>query len=425
MKQLNIVCISHNPSQLVTVSQEIMGMEATVGLYEDLEQVNSFINNDNTVVIIEIDKNFSFDFIEQNHDKMLWLGLVDEKNYVNLFDKLNSWQSPNLLTTPWQKGQLRSAIERMINLQTSAPRTDAEQTDAERQIQSLREELKVTKLAAERQHAELEQISNMLEENLKDAQSAKEEMIPIISALINLRIKKPLNDSINSAQLAVRIAKKTNIAEDQVKEIYTAALLHNIGQIALPDEILSKPYNQLSDKQKTEFDDLVLRGQAILNSIPMFEKIAQAIRNLYESYDGSGFPDQLSGENIPVYSRILLPAIDYYDMQKENYFNRVMSAPEAEAYIFEHQGKKYDPEIVKYLTSVLFELKSSEQRKIVRLELDHVTPGMELASAVRIRDDISLLTPGKILSQPVIDKLLLIQTDVKENLTLNIYETSQ
>ena len=255
-------------------------------------------------------------------------------------------------------------------------------------------------------------------------ESVQEEIVPLMSALINLRVHEPLDIAILPAKLGMRLAKKLKVDIKKRKEIYKAGLLYNIGMIAMPDEILNKRFCELTEEQRDQFNAMVFRGQAMLDAVPTFEEIALTVRHLYERYDGTGFPDGLSGKAIPYYSRILVPAIDYYELQKGTYFKKKHNATEALVFILDRSGTRYDPKVVEHLSECLAEIDSNLNRVIEHIPLNRAKPGMELASSIHIKDNMMLLRAGKKFNEEMIDKLLVVQDDIKVKIMINVYRDS-
>lgn len=417
MDTADIICITRDPHQLVRLSQDLSNL-GNLLLFEDINRAESKIQelNSEIILIIEIDPKYSFDFIEKYNAGLQWIGLCKEEDFPKLFEKMHSWKLENILPIPYPDDALRARVQKILNKDR-----EVKSGGASEKVIELTQELEKTKEEYETQNSELQQLTSMLEENLMEAESVQEEIVPLMSALINLRIHEPLDVAIRPAKLAMRLAKSLNVDLKKRKDIYKAGLLHNIGMIAMPDDILNKPYNDLTNEQQEQFNELVLRGQAMLSSIPTFDDIALTIRHMYECYDGSGFPDRLTGKDIPLYSRILVPAIDYYELQKGIYFEKKHTSKEALVFILDHSGSRYDPKVVDCLSECLAEIDSNLSRVIEHIKLNKAVVGMELASSIRIKENMTLLRGGKILTESIMEKLLIVQEDIKQHIMLNVY----
>jgi response regulator RpfG family c-di-GMP phosphodiesterase len=136
------------------------------------------------------------------------------------------------------------------------------------------------------------------------------------------------------------------LTEDYIQSIETAALLHNIGKIGLPDRLLDQPYFDLPYADRAEFDKHPLRSAAALMALEPLVQAAELIRHHLDHYDGMGNRSGLRGEGIPLGARILLVASDYDALQEGLLGHERMSADEAQEMIDKGSGMRYDPAVV-------------------------------------------------------------------------------
>jgi diguanylate cyclase (GGDEF)-like protein len=152
--------------------------------------------------------------------------------------------------------------------------------------------------------------------------------------------------------LTSRVAAALGLDPEQRTEVDTVALLHDIGKIGTPNEILHK------DGPLTEDEWVVMRehpvvGERILNAVPGLGAIARAVRHEHERWDGGGYPDGLAGEAIPLASRIVLVCDAYHAMTSDRPYRRAMPAAEAVAELRRCAGIQFDPAVVWALIEVL------------------------------------------------------------------------
>jgi len=152
--------------------------------------------------------------------------------------------------------------------------------------------------------------------------------------------------------LTSRVAAALGLDAEQCREVDTVALLHDIGKIGTPNEILHK------DGPLTEEEWVVMRehpvvGERILNAVPGLGSIARAVRHEHERWDGGGYPDGLVGEAIPLPSRIVLVCDAYHAMTSDRPYRRAMPQEEAIAELRRCAGTQFDPAVVWALIDVL------------------------------------------------------------------------
>ena len=141
------------------------------------------------------------------------------------------------------------------------------------------------------------------------------------------------------------IAHRMGLSEPMSKRIELAAMLHDIGMLALPDSIALCP-GRLSDEQVREMRRHPLLGARILEDAEFLEQIVPAVRSHHERMDGTGYPDGLAGREIPMPARILAVADAFDAMTSNRAFRRAMSVSEALAEMGKASGTQFDPPVV-------------------------------------------------------------------------------
>jgi len=167
-----------------------------------------------------------------------------------------------------------------------------------------------------------------------------------INQLLDLR---DLNTGVHSTRLAewaLHVAKDLGVEENFFAEIETAALLHDIGKIGVPDSILNKP-GKLSD---TEYEIMKKHpefGWAVLKQVPGMERASLIVLHHHESFDGKGYPAGLQGAEIPIGSRIV-SVVDAFDaMVSCRPYRSGLPFEEAERRMLEAAGSQFDLDVVR------------------------------------------------------------------------------
>jgi putative nucleotidyltransferase with HDIG domain len=155
------------------------------------------------------------------------------------------------------------------------------------------------------------------------------------------------HDHIRRVQLtAVKLANRLGVEDElQLRAIETAALLHDVGKLAVPERILNKP----GGLTPAEFERMKLHarvGAEILSEVNFPFPVVPIVRHHHENWDGTGYPDRLHGPDIPVGARILA-VVDCFDaLTSDRPYRRAMPMPQALAVIETRRGSMYDPAIV-------------------------------------------------------------------------------
>ncbi|MBI5416585.1 HD-GYP domain-containing protein [Candidatus Poribacteria bacterium] len=163
-------------------------------------------------------------------------------------------------------------------------------------------------------------------------------------------------------EYALKIANKLNFSEELKKDLLYLCIVHDIGKVGLPVFILGKTGRL--DKEEFEIvKEHTVIGEQILESVDMLKKIRPLIRFHHERYDGRGYPDGISGENIPICSRIL-SIIDSYDAMITNRpYRLAFTKTEAIAEIEKNAGTQFDPQVVKIFIEILREENKNSIKK--------------------------------------------------------------
>jgi HD-GYP domain-containing protein (c-di-GMP phosphodiesterase class II) len=146
-------------------------------------------------------------------------------------------------------------------------------------------------------------------------------------------------------RLAVVVGRRLKMNEEELDELRRAAELHDIGKAAIPDAILSKPGPL--DRDETAFMHRhTLVGERILAAAPALAPVAPLVRSSHERWDGTGYPDRLAGEAIPLGARVVSVCDAFDAMVSERPYAGAMSADQAIAELRQCAGTQFDPAVV-------------------------------------------------------------------------------
>jgi len=153
--------------------------------------------------------------------------------------------------------------------------------------------------------------------------------------------------------LTAKVGEALAINIDEIEQVRTAALLHDIGKVGVPDEILHKP-GTLDEREWEVMRQHPVIGERILRAIPGFGAIARMVRHEHERWDGRGYPDGLAGNAIPVGSRIILACDAYHAMTSDRPYRKAMPHAHAMKELSGNAGSQFDPDVVQALVGYLF-----------------------------------------------------------------------
>jgi diguanylate cyclase (GGDEF)-like protein/putative nucleotidyltransferase with HDIG domain len=170
--------------------------------------------------------------------------------------------------------------------------------------------------------------------------------------------------------LALSIGEALNLSDESQRVLRVAGLLHDVGKIGVPDRILRKPGRLTGEEYETIKQHSVL-GDAIIAAIPDLSEIRAAVLSHHERFDGHGYPNELSGDRIPLLARILAVADSYSAMVTDRPYRKALGKKEAIAELLAGKGTQFDPGCVDAFLGVL-----GQQDEILEAErTDVVTQG--------------------------------------------------
>jgi response regulator RpfG family c-di-GMP phosphodiesterase len=184
-----------------------------------------------------------------------------------------------------------------------------------------------------------------LQKSNYEIQSAYETTLEGWSRALEIRDRETQGHTKRVTDLTLRIAKRMGFDEDQLTHIHRGVLLHDIGKLGIPDEILHKA-GPLTEK---EWGIMRLHPQIAYNLIHPIEYLRPALnipRHHHEKWDGSGYPDGLKGEAIPLEARIFA-LVDVYDaLSFDRPYRKAWEKEKVIEYIKSESGKHFDPAVV-------------------------------------------------------------------------------
>lgn len=173
-----------------------------------------------------------------------------------------------------------------------------------------------------------------------------------MSKFVDRRVSRTGEHSTQVAKWASTTARRLIMTDDEVKNVYWASILHDIGKIGISDRILRKK-SVLSDSDWVIIKMHPTIGSNIVSSIDAYPDLAPTISAHQEKYDGTGYPKGLSGKNIPLGARILGIADAYQAMTEDRYYRQAWSHEAAVVELQKVRGTQFDPEVLDIFLNVV------------------------------------------------------------------------
>ena len=211
------------------------------------------------------------------------------------------------------------------------------------------------------------------------------------------------------------LAEATGLSDAEVQAVRTAALLHDIGNMAVPEHILSKPDSLTPE----EFERVKIHprvGAEILRNVPFGAPVSELVLSHHERWDGTGYPAGLHGEHIPVGARILAIADCYSTLQATRPYRPARSEKEAIAVLREYSGTAFDPALVELFIARLWLTPAVDAAPVATetdwIDAENLVALQDIAGAHREEQTLYEIAQALGSSLGVVDSMGLIQEKV-------------
>jgi diguanylate cyclase (GGDEF)-like protein len=201
----------------------------------------------------------------------------------------------------------------------------------------------------------------------------------------DLREGAPALHSCEVAELAAEIGRRLGLSEDALLRVRLGGWLHDVGKIAIPDSILTKR-GPLSADEWEIIKTHPAAGDALLRNFPELAPACAAVRHHHERHDGSGYPDRLSGTDIPLEARIIAVADAYSAMTSPRPYQEARSRTDAIDELRRCAGSQFDPAIVEALADELSAAPTPAELSTTRRDSVSATPSRVPKHPVPIAD---------------------------------------
>jgi len=191
----------------------------------------------------------------------------------------------------------------------------------------------------------VEQRTAQLQAAMKRVELTYDETLEALGAALDLRDNETAGHSRRVTRYCLEIARAMGCSNDQLKQIARGAYLHDIGKIGIPDAILLKP-GKLTAEERSVMETHTRIGYDLMCRIAFLAAAAEIVLTHQERFDGTGYPQGLSGEEIPLGARIFAIADTLDAMTSDRPYRKALPYPKALEEIQRESGRQFDPEVV-------------------------------------------------------------------------------
>ena len=334
---------------------------------------------------------------------------------------INQGQIYRYISKPWEDEELRLSVRQALAFQRverERIRLEALTREQNQRLQELNETLEQRVKA---RTAELEQTADMLDLAYEELKRSYVTATEVFSSLVNQRIPRDKQTNTQVIALVRAYAEQHGLDMGPSRDLCMAAALYNIGKLTWDDQLLNRASDLLYKQERERYRQYPGQGENLLMALEPLQDAARLIRHHQERWDGSGFPDRLKGEAIPFGARLLKLAVDFIELQRGIVLERRLNRDEALLLINKYSGRLYDPQLCERFIALCTELAPDltlADPSILALDTRRLEPGMVLARNLNANNGMLLLNEGKVLSRPLIDKLIAFEASEEGHYTL-------
>ncbi len=343
-------------------------------------------------------------FVRDRNSETIRILLTGHSDIKATIQAINEGGIYRYISKPWDDNEIRFVIRQAVNHLDMK----AENKKLTELTKSQNKELKSLNLHLEQKVSDrtkdISEKNDQLKRLYEELESNFDDFIRAFVGI--LEIYNPLlgNHSKRVAAISRLIALKLKLEQETIQNIEMAAMLHDIGMIGMPGFILDTPLGDLKNAEREIFFQHPIIGEATLSSMKKFEKASTIIRSHHENYNGSGFPDHLKEDQIPIESRVISVVDAYDEVKKLGIFKVKHKFQDPNYFITNNSGKRFDPAIVDAFFEVLKELKIKASRE-KEISFSMLREGMVISRDVVTTSGVFLVAKDTILKEAHTEKI--------------------
>ena len=364
-------------------------------------------------------------FLERvkEHDRsivrILLTGYADMSSTVAA---INKGAIHRFIAKPWDDNELVLAVREAL-VRRGLEQKNAELTElTKRQNEQLREANQTLESRVEARTVELQQINGMLDAAYEDLNNTFVHAVNVFSSLLEMRGGQS-GHSRRVAEISRETAKRLGMSEREIRDVYLAALVHDIGTIGFPDAMLGKAISAFTADEHQRYRRHTIDGETALMALSQLQGVARIVRQHHERVDGKGFPDGLAGAEIVLGARIVAAASDLDELAHGHMGEINHSAERAHSMLRGGMDTRYDPAVVETLLQVVVDM-AAAAKDDVQIDVRDLRPGMVLARAVLSAKGAILLAAGYVFDERVVRQVTNFSTKEGVHLTLWVQRDS-
>jgi response regulator RpfG family c-di-GMP phosphodiesterase len=426
-----ILCVDDEPSMLSALRRLFRAHGFAVLTAESGQQGLDLLEREPVHLVISdmrmphMDGVAFLEQVRQRKPDILRLLLTGYADIASITGAINRGEIYRYISKPWDDSDIiltvKDALERSALVREKKRLEDLVRVQNE-ELKTINASLEIKVQA---RTAELRQANGSLHSANEKLKNNFLTSIKMFTAMVELRDNKLAGHTRRVADTARRLAHAMGLENKQVQEIFVAGLLHAIGKVGFDDELLQTPVGSMKPRQLEVYRKHPARAEQLLMPLLELKPTVEIICSQLERFDGSGFPQGLSGKQILLGARILSVASDYDCLQIGLLEPRQLSRQEALDQIHQRRGSTYDPVVVNAFLDIQRDLAQEDlpvnSATTRMLESRELAAGMVLARDMTSPTGLLLLTAGHVLDEAVLRKVRSFEHSLNTKLSASVW----
>lgn len=356
--------------------------------------------------------------------RILFTGFDDNAQTIKA---INEGRIFRYISKPWDEQILLEAIDQALAFQSlERDRARLLQLTHE-QNEALHHANATLESRVEQRTAELSAATVQLSVANKALKQSYVTATELFSSLLSQRLPPSRKTNEAVIRLVREFCARKKYAEKFTDDLVMAAALYNVGKLTWTDPLIALPPETMSFEQRQRYREYPVTGERLLLPLEIAQDAAHMIRHHQERWDGTGFPDALAGDAIPLGSRILKLAVDLVEIRMGMVASRKVPLEELLDSLPEYAGRLYDPMLAEEFVQMVREREKIARRaseSVTTHTTDSVRPDMVIARNLLAQDGMLLLREGTVITPRLIAKLQGFEENEGVRYTLHVLNPS-
>lgn len=400
---LTVLCVDDEPNILAALQRALRGPQLRVLTAAGGAEALQVLDGHEVDLVISdmrmpgMDGAQLLEAVRQRWPATVRMLLTGHADMASTVAAVNRGGISRYVAKPWDAAELLAAVEQVGS------------------VVALRRERDALAQLTRRQNAELQSLNLDLEQRVArrtcELERANTRLhvtyLQCIKAFVNLlelRSGALAGHGRRVADLARNIARAMKLDEQVARQVFIAGLVHDIGLLGMPDQLLDKPSARYTVDEQSRYRDHTVRGEQTLLALEDMHELMPLVRSHHEHYDGRGFPEGLAGSAIALGARILAVADAYDELIHGSVIGQAVTVQEARTLVRQRRGDQFDPEVVDAFLH-LGEAHAPLRAARLVLPSSALEADMVLAEDLRSAHGVVMLTAGHRLTAALIARM--------------------